>query len=48
MNVLIIDDEQLIRQSVYDQLKRMDLPIEKILAVSGAKEAREVLQHTEI
>lgn len=48
MNVLIIDDEQLIRQSVYDQLKRMDLSLEKILAVSGAKEAREVLQHTEI
>lgn len=43
MKILIIDDEQLIRQGVYDQLLEMKLPVDEILIASGADQAREIL-----
>lgn len=48
MKILIIDDEQLIRQGVYDQLLEMKLPVDEILIASGADQAREILEHKEI
>lgn len=48
MKILIIDDEQLIRQGVYDQLLEMKLPVDEILTASGADQAREILAQKEI
>ena len=48
MKILIIDDEQLIRQGVYDQLLEMKLPVDEILIASGADQAREILEHKKI
>ena len=48
MNILIIDDEQVIRQGVYNQLMEMELSINEILVASSADQAREILNQKEI
>ena len=46
MNLLIIDDEPLILNTVYDQLQKEELNIEKIDRAGSALEARNVLEKT--
>lgn len=48
MIVLIIDDEQLIRQSVYAQVVDMKLGIDRILMAESTKEARRIMQTCKI
>lgn len=43
MNILLIDDEPLILQNVYDQIVKMELPIDRIFTAGSAKEARTIL-----
>ena len=44
MNLLIIDDEPLILNTVYDQLKKEDLNMERIDMAGSAQEARNMLE----
>ncbi len=46
MNLLIIDDEPLILNTVYDQLQKEELNIEKIDRAGSALEARNMLEKT--
>ena len=42
MNILIIDDETLVRQTAYRQLFEMDLPVDRIDTADSAQEARKL------
>lgn len=45
MNILIIDDERTILKTVYSQLKRMELGVERIDIADSAAQARECMEH---
>lgn len=44
MNILIIDDESLILNSVYNQIKRADLKLDRVDTAGSAKEARRKME----
>lgn len=48
MNVLIIDDEQLIRENVYHHVMSLNLGIDKVFLADGAEDARNILKDNEI
>jgi len=48
MNVLILDDEQLIRENVYRQVMSVDLGIDQVLLADSAQKARRMMQESKI